>query len=512
MAALAAAPIDLLVSVDGRADLLAWRACRRDPSLVAISGLDAASRYVELGGVDLSARATLASSVDSILMALPDRAGAPARTLVVGPGLGSDLPARAAFPEGELVVVTDGEPRVALHGDVVLVGTDQDDLSPDAEDALGRVLRAQASGSHLPDLQAGPGPRPPHLLIGPANYAGQGAAWVRALGAAGRSAANLSIVSATSAFQFPADVPLSREDWADPVVRARGVLDGVVPATHVLLEAMRPLIGSGSPIDVDPWDVDAGARDVEALLSSGRLVGLLIHGSEARTPALHRDLYSSSPFRSSRFAQEAAVRERQTTLVHAHVQRLGVPVFVSTPDLLDFLPGATVLTVTLGAPAFTPGRELLIRRRPVVLHAPTSGPFKGSEYVDPVLQELDALGLIEYRRLQSLPPSLVPAVLRDVDVVVDQVVLGNPGVLAAQAMAAGRVVVAHLPDRVRSRMGDDVPVVEAVPSTLSTVVRELVADADRMVELGSAGSAYARAHHDGTASASVLAAWLDATG
>ena len=106
---------------------------------------------------------------------------------------------------------------------------------------------------------------------------------------------------------------------------------------------------------------------------------------------------------------------------------------MSTPDLLDHVPGAVWLPGVVGPASFLPTAPALTGRRPVVAHAPSSSWLKGSEWVDPVLQRMDKEGLLTYRRLQNLPPIMVPSLLREVDVVVDQVVLGNPGVLAAQA-------------------------------------------------------------------------------
>jgi hypothetical protein len=90
-------------------------------------------------------------------------------------------------------------------------------------------------------------------------------------------------------------------------------------------------------------------------------------------------------------------------------------------------------------------------------------------------------------------------------VVVDQVVLGNPGVLAAQAMAAGRVVVAHLPQLVRERFPLPVPVVEATPADLEAVLRNVCADRARYSEQAASGIEFARTLHDGRRSAAVMA-------
>jgi hypothetical protein len=196
--------------------------------------------------------------------------------------------------------------------------------------------------------------------------------------------------------------------------------------------------------------------------------------------------------------------ERRTETIHAAMADFDGPMLVSTPDLLDHVPGAVWLPVVVGPASFIPAAPALTGRRPVVAHAPSSSWLKGSEWIDPVLQRMDRDGLLTYRRVQDMPPIMVPALLREVDVVVDQVVLGNPGVLAAQAMAAGRLVLAHLPEPVRRRFPDPPPVVETTPETLEQVLLSVIEDPEHYRQIAAGGVTFARKYHDGRMSARVL--------
>jgi hypothetical protein len=372
---------------------------------------------------------------------------------------------------------------------------DPEGLEPPAVAAIGTRARLAA-----------PRQRDTHLLIAPANYAGQGWAWARAARRnLGVEARNVAVYSDRARLRFDADVTLSAAQWWDPVERMDLALTEVLPATHVLLEAMRPVLGTGAFTDAG-WSVPAAVRDVAALRASGREVALLFHGSEVRRPREHAAGPGWTPFRR---VGEDAETERLAAVTHnvlAAAAELDVPRFVSTPDLLDHVPDAVWLPVALLPRDFAPAPPPFERDRPVVLHAPSSSRLKGSAHVDLVLRELDARGVVEYRRLADVPPMLMPGALRDVDVVVDQVVLGNPGVLAAQALAAGRLVVAHLPAHVRGRFPVPPPVVEATPLTLRSVLLEVLADRPAAAALAAEGPPFARQLHDGRASAAVLAA------
>ena len=128
--------------------------------------------------------------------------------------------------------------------------------------------------------------------------------------------------------------------------------------------------------------------------------------------------------------------------------------------------------------------------------------------IDPVLEMLDAEGLIEYRSLGAIPSAFVGDFIRDADVVVDQIVLGNPGVLGAEALAAGRLVVAHVADHVRARCPLPLPVVEATPPTFEAVMRAICANPDAYRETAEQGSAFAAQIHSGPLAAQVLGRFL----
>jgi hypothetical protein len=144
----------------------------------------------------------------------------------------------------------------------------------------------------------------------------------------------------------------------------------------------------------------------------------------------------------------------------------------------------------------------------VVLHVPSNPRLKGSHLVDPLLHRLHDEGRIEYRRLEGVAPGDMPALVADADVVLDQFVLGLYSVMAIQGMAAGRLVVAHVHDRVRARTPVPLPVLEATPDDLVEVLETVLADRSPYQELAAQGPSYAAEVHDGRRSARVLAPFL----
>lgn len=339
---------------------------------------------------------------------------------------------------------------------------------------------------------------PVRLLIGPANFAGQAWAWARS------AERHLDGVGATvmavrrGGLDFAADYAVPVRVYRSPSwsVAQR---DWIVQSfSHVLIDAMRPLLGPLYGADCE--------READALRAAGLTVGMIAHGSDIRVPSRHREMYPLSPFDPDHPTTRGL--QAQSERLSAVMLGFDGPTFVSTPDLLDFAPAATWLPVVVDGAVWATDRPVLERRRPVVVHVPSNPFLKGSHLVDGQLQDMSDRGLIEYRRLEGIAPDQVPAVVADADVVLDQFVLGLYSAMAVQGMFAGRLVVAHVADRVRARVPGELPVLEARPDDVVAVLERVLDDRATHQAMARDGLAYARRVHDGAMSARVLAPFL----
>lgn len=362
-----------------------------------------------------------------------------------------------------------------------------------------RALRAEFSGHELPPRALAP----VRLLVAPANFAGQGEQWADSARRFVPGVAAHSFAVLNGKFDFPLSYAATRSQAATEAWQ-RAHLDHVARTyTHVLIEAERPLFGS-------LFGPEA-STEIGPLRERGLRVGLIAHGSDVRIPSHHAELYEWSPFRETDW-------EIVPTLEYNATRNAGLlngydgPVLVSTPDLLDDVPGACWCPVVVDGDLWATAEEPMRRQRPVVAHAPSSSRMKGSDLIDPVVQRLADDGLIEYRRIQDVPPSQMPEVYRTADIVLDQFRLGSYGVAACEGMAASRVVVGHIAPRVRERVrqatGIDLPIVEATPDTLEDVLRGLVAAPDDAVATAHASREFVRHVHGGRLSADALTPFL----
>ena len=346
---------------------------------------------------------------------------------------------------------------------------------------------------------------PIRVFIAPANYAGQGWQWARALERSFADVGAKNMVARMSGdFRHPADNVVDVGYYAASKTWQRAQREAVVSGfTHVIVEAERwPF---GGVLD------ESVTKQVRWLLQRGLRVAMVCHGSDIRLPSRHVSRYPDSPFLHG-LKGIAPTLERTASRNRRVLDELGLPVFVTTPDLILDVPYATWLPSIVDTGLWQSPRVPMTRDVPVVVHAPSKTTTKGSDAIDPVMHRLEDEGLISYRRVSAVPHAQMPDVVRDADIVVEQIRMGDYSVAGIESMCAGRVVVGHVSDHtrqhVRSVTGRDVPVVEARAATLEQVVRDIVANPREFQSVARDGASFVQEVHSGPWTARVLEPFL----
>jgi hypothetical protein len=350
--------------------------------------------------------------------------------------------------------------------------------------------------------------RPVRVLIAPVNYSGQGRAWAQALERFDPtiSARNMAI-DVPGGFSFAADIVVPVGTYHNDADWQCRQFNSARRATHMLIEAEQPPFGR-----LYGRSVAAQAR---ALQDAEVDVAYLGHGTDVRLPSRHiadNELsYYADP--SIYIPRAEALARRNIDLMRAS----GRALFVSTPDLLADLPDAVWCPVVVDLDRWGARRTPRRPGAPLrVAHAPSVAANKGTNLVMPALERLIAAGVIELDLIRGVPSAEMPARFARADVVLDQFRTGAYGVAACEAMAAGCVVVGSIPARVRDTVATltdrKLPVVEATPTTIESVLVDLASDPD-LESLSEQGLAVVVAVHDGRLSAGVLIDhWIEPNG
>ncbi|MDX3577668.1 MULTISPECIES: glycosyltransferase [unclassified Streptomyces] len=338
------------------------------------------------------------------------------------------------------------------------------------------------------------------LGLGPANYAGQGAAYAQAITRVNPDVSVEVVMNKQpESFDYPADVYVDATALGELPVQFQQVERIVGRYTHLLVDAFMPVFGNlnGSTI----------AGDLDALKQARIKVALLAHGSEIRHPANHMarhpfSLFHDAPKGIAKKLQAKAERNKRIAT------EAGLPLYVTTPDLLEDLPTAKWAPLVVDVLAWATDRPVMERERPLVLHAPSKRWTKGTDRIIPVMTELHDQGLIEFRLAEGIPWAEMRELVQSCDLVLDQFTTGSYGTFAVEAMAAGKPVVAYISDGVKAATDGALPIVSATPDTLGEVVKSLVDDREGTARIGRESAAFARMYHDGTWTVQVLSDFL----
>ncbi len=346
------------------------------------------------------------------------------------------------------------------------------------------------------------------LLIGPANEAGQGVEWGRAVERHVPHAAAVAMRGiGPDPFQPLVDLIVPVAVYQRSKTWHLAFEEYLSQQTHVIWESGFPLLGRRYRSRIH--------LEMDELSLFGVRAALLFHGSDIRPPRLHAESNPWSPFADrggiTPLLEEVAAKNSKLAA------ECGVPVFVTTPDLLQWVPGSVWCPVVVDSQRWREAAAIRSEggRRLVVVHAPSNPWIKGTDRIEPMLRRLQAEGLIDYRQIVGVPHASMPDFYAAADVVLDQFRIGSYGIAACEAMASGRVVMGHVDDAtrevVREQTGLDLPIQEATIDSLEEVLRHAVADPESLQGLRDAGPGFVDAVHGGKRSVEAMASYLGIT-
>jgi glycosyltransferase involved in cell wall biosynthesis len=327
------------------------------------------------------------------------------------------------------------------------------------------------------------------LGLGPANYAGQAAAFAGAICADRRDvSAEVMMWRSPSSFNCPADVYIDTSRLRNVDLQVEQVQRIIGRYSHLIVDAFLPVFGL--------LNGDSIADDLPALHNAKIKIALLAHGSEIRHPARHLERYEYSLFHDA----PPGVADNLTGRVERNkrvAESSGLPLFVTTPDLLEDLPSATWAPLVVDVDTWSCNNGIMVRPRPVVLHAPSRRWTKGTGRILPVLREMEEQGLIELQLAEGVDNADLMNMVKDADIVCDQFTTGSYGTFAVEAMAAGKPVIATISETVLKATGGELPIVSATAGALREAITSLLGDPDRARRIGAASTQFAREYHDG---------------
>ncbi len=254
--------------------------------------------------------------------------------------------------------------------------------------------------------------------------------------------------------------------------------------------------------------------DVPWLKRMGKSIFFYFHGCDVRDSKYNIGAYDLSVCKDC--WPMACSPNRAKLLDYAHQYADGV--FVSTPDLLQFVPGSELLPQAVDMARFGPLRDAALaavgdridRERVIIAHAPSGRMFKGTKYIEAAVEALQAEGCpVELCLIENVSHEEALRLAAGADLAIDQVLAGAYGKFAVEAMALGKPVIVYIRDDLRGHYPDELPVISARPHTLVDTILRTIDRRDAWEEIGKRGMAYVEAHHNSSKiAAQMLACYM----
>ncbi len=257
---------------------------------------------------------------------------------------------------------------------------------------------------------------------------------------------------------------------------------------------------SGGPFGQDRllWRIEA-----PLLKFAGVKIVVMPYGSDVQDMSLSPNLYFrhtySQQYKPTLLRKKAVAARVDYWSRHAHhiIATGGLVYFMHVWDTL--LPSYLSIDTEKWKPTVPPRTNGPFR----ILHAPNHRHIKGTQHIIDAVEELRADGLdIELVLLERAGNDEIRAIMAEVDVVADQLIIGWYAMFALEGMAMGKPVLCYLRDDLKKLFvasgllePGELPFVECCPTTVKEAIKRLYNNRDELAEMGCQSRAFAERHN-----------------
>ncbi|MCI3926243.1 glycosyltransferase family 1 protein [Paenibacillus sp. TRM 82003] len=237
--------------------------------------------------------------------------------------------------------------------------------------------------------------------------------------------------------------------------------------------------------------------DIERVIDAGKKVVMHHRGNDVRIPSLAaKGAGYENPYV---YTGDSLPEERIKRNLEYFAKHVSTAI-VQDYELYDYVSSyyrrIHILPRPINIERIKPPETRIASDRPIVVHAPTSRSFKGTEDIVRVAEQVSKEIPFDFVLLEKLPKETTLAYMGGADIVIDQINCGMYGNVSVEAMALGKSVICYLRPDIQARLPKELPIVSANRDTLYDELKRLVKKADRRKRLGSEGRAFVEKHHD----------------
>ncbi len=235
-----------------------------------------------------------------------------------------------------------------------------------------------------------------------------------------------------------------------------------------------------------------GNADIPLLHDAGKKMVMHHWGNDVRT-AERSKLLNKYPIPTSYLTDEKITDRLK--LLSRYIRHAIVQDYELYPHVSDYYEHVHVIPLAVNVHNIPYAYPSDKSNQPTIIHAPTNREFKGSEYVEKAIADLNGKVPFNYRTIEKMSHDEAMKQYLKADIIIDQILCGTYGMLSVEAMAMGKVVVAYVRDDVRAQIPYELPIVTASPDTIRDVLLELVQNPEKRRQIGIAGRNFVKRYH-----------------
>lgn len=243
--------------------------------------------------------------------------------------------------------------------------------------------------------------------------------------------------------------------------------------------------------------------DIPILKMLGKKVFFYFHGCDIRDS---KDVIYRYPINACREHWPMACSANRKKAI-AVAGRYANGIFVSTPDLLEFIPGSIWLPQPIDLEHFKLLRDTALasvkksrakKRNIIISHAPSDRMIKGTHYLEQAVQKLVRKGYpVKLQLVEKMSYEEALVYYAKSNIAVDQLLIGSYGMFAVEMMAMGKPVICYLrDDLVKQHFPADLPIISATPENIADVLEDAIEHKTDWPDIGEQGIRYVEQVHD----------------
>jgi hypothetical protein len=146
---------------------------------------------------------------------------------------------------------------------------------------------------------------------------------------------------------------------------------------------------------------------------------------------------------------------------------------------------------------FIPNFPSKNKTKPLIIHSPSAQIAKGTNYILPIIEALKSEYDFDFKLLHNISRNEVLEIMKDADILLDQIILGSYGLATCEAMAFGKPVMCYImPEVFEAGLDKECPIVNTNPDNLKENLIKLITNPELRHNIGIESRKFVEKYHN----------------